>query len=103
MGFVAQEGWGPNFKDFVDAFLSTNYLFRFFPFLRHIVAIVPLLPHLSKLLSQEFRLPVDELYIRFPKLIAEAQHQQVTGITAKRRTIFHDILESPLPESEKCV
>lgn len=35
-GFLAQESWEPNFRAPLYALLQTVYIFRFFPFLRHV-------------------------------------------------------------------
>ncbi|XPS70249.1 hypothetical protein M3J09_002488 [Ascochyta lentis] len=43
MGFLEQDGWEPNFREPMSAFLNTSYFFRFFPWARGMVSAAPFL------------------------------------------------------------
>jgi len=98
LGFTAQEGWEPNFREAMNAFLNTTFLFRFFPFLRVIVTIAP---KFSKYMGDDIRKLMDELHSAMPARIDKAKRDHAQGAVFKRQTVFTDILTSSLPEKEK--
>jgi cytochrome P450 len=40
-GFLAQDSWEPNFRAPLYALLQTVYVFRFFPYLKHVTVAAP--------------------------------------------------------------
>lgn len=100
LGFLAQPAWDPNFREAMTAFLNTTFLFRYFPMLRHTVSIAPML---SKYMGDDIRILMNEMYVNMPARITKAKEDFASGVVQKRQTVFTDILDSSLPESEKTV
>ena len=40
-GFLARDAWEPNYRASLYAFLQTVYVFRFFPWLKHVTVAAP--------------------------------------------------------------
>jgi len=97
-GFLAQESWYPNYRAATYAFLQTVYIFRYFPFLRHLSMAAP---WLSKYMSQDMGLLMKTILTDIPRQVESARADQSAGITRDRPTVFGELLNSNLPEREK--
>ncbi|KAF2036389.1 putative cytochrome P450 [Setomelanomma holmii] len=100
LGFIEQDGWEPNFREPMSAFLNTSYLFRFFPWVRGLVNVAPFL---APYLSGDIGILMKEMYINTPTRIRQAREDHEAGIMRERPSVFTDILASSLPEHEKTV
>ncbi|GCB21809.1 trichodiene oxygenase [Aspergillus awamori] len=102
-GFVAQEGWTPNFREPLNAVLAATFPFRFFPPLRILADIAPLF---AKWARRDVNIMLVESSEKMPARIQAARqdYQTTTGCstsTTGSGSIFRDILRSSLPEAEK--
>jgi hypothetical protein len=96
LGFLAQDGWEKNYREAMDAFLHTMYIFRFFTPLRHLVAIAPYIQGLMPThMANLFRMLTETL----PYHICRATE----GEAKTQGRIFADLLDSSLPDEEKTI
>ncbi|KAK8001027.1 hypothetical protein PG991_013249 [Apiospora marii] len=97
-GFLVQESWYPNYRAATYAFLKTVYLFRYFPFLRHLSIAAS---WLSKYMSKDMALLIQTIQTDIPNQIQHAQADRRAGVVRKRQTVFGELLASSLPTHEK--
>ncbi|KAI0889423.1 cytochrome P450 [Annulohypoxylon maeteangense] len=99
-GFLSlEDGWTPNFRNPLYALLKTLYLFRFYPFLKHIFLALPLF---LNYLPKDMAILIKTMRIDIPEQIAQAKTNAEAGSTdEKLPTIFKELLDSNLPASEK--
>ncbi|KAI1630610.1 cytochrome P450 [Biscogniauxia mediterranea] len=97
-GFLAQESWEPNFRAPLYSLLGTVYVFRFLPFLRH-TAIVS--TWLADFLPESTALLIRTLNTDIPNKIKKTKADIDAGIVRERATVFGELLNAPLPPSEK--
>ncbi|TGO61241.1 hypothetical protein BOTNAR_0132g00120 [Botryotinia narcissicola] len=97
-GFVAQEGWQPNFRPSLFALLHTVHIFRFFPALKYIALAAS---RLSSYVSSDMELLIKQLRIDIPNTIKNIQTSRNTGNLPGRANLFGSLLDSKLPDYEK--
>ncbi|KAK8875095.1 trichodiene oxygenase [Apiospora arundinis] len=99
-GFLAQDSWYPNYRAATYAFLQTVYVFRYFPFLRHLSLAAS---WLSKYMSNDMALMIKTIQTDIPNQIQRTKAEREAGLvsTGKRQTVFGELLASSLPEREK--
>ncbi|KAK8137099.1 cytochrome P450 [Apiospora sp. TS-2023a] len=97
-GFLAQEAWYPNYRAATHAFLQTVYVFRYFPFLRHLSLAAS---WLSKYMSNDMALMIKTIQTDIPNQVQRTKADREAGIVGKRQTVFGELLASSLPEREK--
>ncbi|KAH7075714.1 putative cytochrome P450 [Paraphoma chrysanthemicola] len=100
LGFLEQDGWEPNFREPMSAFLNTSYLFRFFPSVRGLVHVAP---PFAPYVTGDIGILMKEMYIKTPARIRQARKDHEAGVVRARPSVFTDILASSLPEDEKTV
>ncbi|KAI2616488.1 cytochrome P450 [Hypoxylon sp. NC1633] len=96
-GFLAQESWEPNFRRPTYAMLRTIYVFRFFPILRHTMALGSLF---IKYLPEDTALMLRTLNTDVPTQIKRTKATLAAGRTP-RPTIFGTLLSSSLSARDK--
>ncbi|KAL5001375.1 cytochrome P450 [Aspergillus recurvatus] len=97
-GFVAQEGWEPNYRNALNAAQTPVHVFRAFPFLKRLTDIVPLV---AKWASPGIRDMLIESNERMPARIHKVKQDSKSGVPRTQQSMFAAILDSPLPEAEK--
>jgi hypothetical protein len=93
-----QEGWGPNFRQPMEAFLNTAYFFRYFPWARHLAETAPFL---TPYVSGDVAMLLREMYVSTPERVRQAVRDHKNGASRDRPTVFTDILASSLPQHGK--
>ncbi|KAF4333911.1 cytochrome P450 monooxygenase oxidoreductase [Fusarium beomiforme] len=97
-GLLSQNDWQPNYREATLAVLKPVFLFRFFPFL---VGGVKLGEYLVDYLPTDVALLIRTLQIDIPSRVQKTKTELDSGIVYERPTIFADLLQSELDESEK--
>ncbi|KXX82892.1 Trichodiene oxygenase [Madurella mycetomatis] len=97
LGLIAQRGWEPNFREPLYAQLKLVYLFRFFPWLRHLGFAMAMF---TKRLSDDMETLFNVLIVDMPNYVKRAQTNVDKGID-DGRTVFGSVLQSDLPPNEK--
>ncbi|KAJ1328249.1 benzoate 4-monooxygenase [Microdochium nivale] len=97
-GFVAQDGWFPNYMAQAKAVINMFHLFKFFPPMHWIMALTPYMS--SVLVKSELALLMTEMFINAPRRIKQARADVAAG-NEKSNTVLCNILKSDLAEPEK--
>ena len=95
---LRQEHWKPNFRKATIGAVSTTYVFRFFPFLRHGMKIAPLF---TRWMDESMLTMTKMMNEQIPDRVRLARKQHEAGITLDRPSIFSTLMGSTLPEAEK--
>ncbi|KAK3291706.1 benzoate 4-monooxygenase cytochrome p450 [Chaetomium fimeti] len=99
LGLVAQKGWEPNFREPLYAQLKLVYLFRFFPWMRHLGFAMAMF---TRRLSEDMESLFSVLIVDMPNYVKSAQARVDKGID-EGTTVFGSVLQSNLPPSEKAL
>ena len=93
MGFLAQEGWEPNFATWVKSFFRSAYMMRHNALGRKMAQILPLL---ADYMGEDIKAVMHQMNVVIPQYIQAALDHPENG------RVFTDLMESKsLPESEK--
>ncbi|KAF4459440.1 benzoate 4-monooxygenase cytochrome p450 [Fusarium albosuccineum] len=93
MGFIAQEGWEPNFATWVKSFFRSAYMMRHNALARKMAQVLPLL---SDYMGEDIKAVMRQMNVTIPEYIRAALKNPEGG------RVFADLMESKvLPESEK--
>ena len=98
LGLLVRDSWTPNFREATLAVLKPVFVFRFFPFL---IATAKMGKYLVSYLPPDAALLVRTLQIDIPSRVMRAKADLDAGIVHDKPTIFADLLQSDLHESEK--
>lgn len=98
LGLLARNSWTPNFREATLAILKPVFVFRFFPFL---IATAKMGKHLVPYLPPDAALMIGTLQIDIPNRVKKTKKDLDAGIVYEKPTIFADLLQSELVESEK--
>ncbi|KAG9253243.1 cytochrome P450 [Emericellopsis atlantica] len=98
LGLLSRDAWTPNFREATLAVLKPVFIFRFFPFL---IATSRMGKHLVPYLPPDAALLIRTLQIDIPSRVYKTKHDLDAGISYDRPTVFGDLLQSELDESEK--
>lgn len=93
-----QDGWEPNFRPPMKAFLNTAYFSRYFSWARHLAEAAPLL---TPYVFGNVGVFLKEMYVTTPERVRQAVRDHKNGISRDRPSIFTDILAPSLPEHKK--
>ncbi|KAH7303811.1 cytochrome P450 [Stachybotrys elegans] len=99
-GFLSRDGWQPNYREATLAVLKPVFLFRFFPFL---AASTKLGKYIIDYLPADAALMIRTLQIDIPSRVRKTKADIDANIVHHRPTVFVDLLQSELDESEKGV
>lgn len=95
MGFIAQEGWKPNFSSWVKSFFDSAYMVRHIAPVRAATAAAPAF---AKYMGDDMKQLMEQLQVVIPGHIQHALDDKESG------RIFADLIQNEsLPESEKTV
>jgi cytochrome P450 len=97
-GLLSRNQWQPNYREATLAVLKPVFFFRFFPIL---VSSVKLGKYLVDYLPADTALLIRTLQIDIPSRVQKTKNDLDSGIVYDRPTIFADLLQSELDESEK--
>ncbi|KAF4986601.1 hypothetical protein FGRMN_10769 [Fusarium graminum] len=97
-GLLSQDGWQPNYREATLAVLKPVFVLRFFPIL---VGSVKLGKHFVNYLPTDISLLIRTLQIDIPARVQKTKADLDSGIAYDRPTVFADLLQSDLEESEK--
>jgi cytochrome P450 len=97
-GLLSREGWQPNFREATLAVLKPVFLFRFFPFLARSANLGKFI---IDYLPADAALYIRTLQIDLPSRVRKAKADLDANIVYDRPTVFVDLLQSELDESEK--
>ncbi|CRJ87160.1 hypothetical protein BN1708_009216 [Verticillium longisporum] len=97
-GFLAQEGWYPNFREPTASILKPVFMFRFFPFLKGLAVTGK---WFVNYLPADIALFIQTLQIDIPNQIKKTKAEMDSGIIHDRPTVFGSLLESDLEAHEK--
>ncbi|XEV07013.1 hypothetical protein FSHL1_012300 [Fusarium sambucinum] len=97
-GLLSRDTWRPTFREATLAVLKPVFWFRFFPFL---VGSVKYGKHFVDYLPADAAMLVRTLQIDIPARVTKTKTDLNSGIVYERPTIFADLLQSELDESEK--
>lgn len=97
-GLLSRDTWYPTFREATLAVLKPVFVFRFFPFL---VGSVKFGKHLIDYLPADTALLIRTLQVDIPARVQKTRSDLDSGIVYDRPTIFADLLQSELDESEK--
>jgi hypothetical protein len=93
MGFLAQEGWEPNFATWVKSFFRSAYMMRHNALGRKMAQVLPLL---ADYMGEDIKAVMHQMNVVIPQYIQAALDHPENG------RVFTDLMESKsLPESEK--
>lgn len=93
MGFIAQEGWEPNFATWVKSFFRSAYMMRHNALGRKMAQALPLM---ADFLGEDVKMVMRQMNVVIPGYIRKALSDPDNG------RVFADLVESKtLPESEK--
>ncbi|KAM5349723.1 hypothetical protein ACJ41O_006228 [Fusarium nematophilum] len=93
MGFIAQDGWEPNFATWVKSFFRSAYMMRHNVLARKMAQVLPLL---SDFMGEDIKAVMRQMNVTIPGYINAALRNPEGG------RVFADLVESKvLPESEK--
>lgn len=92
MGFIAQEGWEPNFATWVKSFFKSAYMMRHNALGRKMAQVMPLM---ADYLGEDVKNVMRQMTVVIPKYIEAALRNPDNG------RVFADLMESKaLPEEE---
>ena len=95
MGFIAQEGWEPNFATWVSSFFRSAYMMRHNALARLLAQVMPLL---ADYMGEDLKMTMREMHVVIPGYIKEALKNPSAG------RVFSELVASKaLPESEKSI
>ncbi|RBR23917.1 uncharacterized protein FIESC28_03227 [Fusarium coffeatum] len=97
-GLLSRDTWRPTFREATLAVLKPVFIFRFFPFL---VGTVKFGKYFVDYLPADAAMLVRTLQIDIPARVTKTKTDLNSGIVYDRPTIFADLLNSELDESEK--
>jgi cytochrome P450 len=97
-GLLSRNSWQPNYREATLAVLKPVFLFRFFPFL---VGSVKLGKYIVDYLPADAALLIRTLQIDIPSRVQKTKADLDANIVYDRPTVFADLLQSELNESEK--
>ncbi|KAF5019111.1 hypothetical protein F66182_8880 [Fusarium sp. NRRL 66182] len=97
-GLLSRDNWQPNYREATLAVLKPVFVLRFFPFL---VSSVKLGKYLVDYLPADTALLIRTLQIDIPSRVQKTKTELDCGISHDRPTVFADLLQSELQESEK--
>ncbi|KUI53669.1 Trichodiene oxygenase [Cytospora mali] len=101
MGLLDQDGWEPNWRQPMYAFLNTTFVFRFVPYVRNLAVIGNFFAR-KGWMGPDIKMLMDTLMVRIPKMIEKTRADAEAGIVREREAVYLDIFKSKaLPESEK--
>ena len=98
LGLLARDTWTPNFREATYAVLKPVFVMRFFPFL---VATAKWGKHFVAYLPPDVALMIRTLQIEIPSKVHKVKKDLDAGVVHEKPTIFADLLQSDLVESEK--
>ena len=98
LGLLARDTWTPNFREATYAILKPVFVMRFFPFL---VATAKWGKHFVAYLPPDVALMIRTLQIEIPSKVHKTKKDLDAGVVHEKPTIFADLLQSDLVESEK--
>lgn len=95
MGFIAQEGWEPNFATWTKSFIRSSYMLRHNALARKTAHIIPLL---TDYMGEDVKSVMRQMNVTIPGYIERALNTPGNG------RVFADVVETEaLPESEKSI
>ncbi|KAF5531585.1 cytochrome P450 oxidoreductase [Fusarium mexicanum] len=97
-GLLSRNQWQPNYREATLAVLKPVFFFRFFPIL---VSSVKLGKYFIDCLPTDIALLIRTLQIDIPSRVQKTKNELDAGIVYDRPTIFADLLQSELDDSEK--
>ncbi|KAF4473450.1 cytochrome P450 oxidoreductase, partial [Fusarium agapanthi] len=97
-GLLSRNQWQPNYREATLAVLKPVFFFRFFPIL---VSSVKLGKYFVDYLPTDIALLIRTLQINIPSRVQKTKDELDAGIVYDRPTIFADLLQSDLDDSEK--
>ncbi|KAF5650622.1 cytochrome P450 monooxygenase oxidoreductase [Fusarium sp. NRRL 52700] len=97
-GLLSRNQWQPNYREATLAVLKPVFFFRFFPIL---VSSVKLGKYFVDYLPTDIALLIRTLQIDIPSRVQKTKNELDAGIVYDRPTIFADLLQSDLDDSEK--
>lgn len=93
MGFIAQEGWEPNFATWCTSFFKSAYMMRHNALTRKMAQVMPLM---ADYLGEDVKNVMRQMTVVIPKYIEAALRNPDNG------RVFADLMDSKaLPEEEK--
>ncbi|PLB51033.1 cytochrome P450 [Aspergillus steynii IBT 23096] len=93
MGFVAQEGWEPNFATWVKSFSRSAYVMRHNVLVRKLAQVLPML---SDYLGEDIKAVMHQTNVVIPRYVEAALREPGNA------RVFSELVQSDmLPESEK--
>jgi cytochrome P450 len=93
MGFLAQEGWEPNFATWVKSFFRSAYMMRHNALGRSMAQV---LPFVANYMGEDIKAVMHQMNVVIPEYIQAALDHPENG------RVFTDLMESKsMPESEK--
>jgi cytochrome P450 len=93
MGFLAQEGWEPNFATWVKSFFRSAYMMRHNALGRKMAQV---LPFVANYMGEDIKAVMHQMNVVIPEYIQAALDHPENG------RVFTDLMESKtMPESEK--
>ncbi|KAK2810032.1 hypothetical protein FQN50_003225 [Emmonsiellopsis sp. PD_5] len=93
MGFIAQEGWEPNFATWVKSFFKSAYMMRHNTPARKMAQVLPLL---ADYMGEDIKAVMRQMNVTIPKYIQSALDNPENG------RVFADLVASKsLPEEER--
>ncbi|ROV99536.1 hypothetical protein VMCG_06332 [Cytospora schulzeri] len=103
LGYLDQDGWEPNWRQPMYAFLNTTFVFRFVPLVRHLAAVGNIVARRGWM-GSDVKMLMDTLVVRLPAMIEKTRGDAEAGIVREREAVFMDMFQSKtLPESEKTI
>lgn len=104
LGLLEQDGWEPNWRLALYAFMRTTYLFRFVPAFRHLVALGEFFARRGWM-GPDVEMLMNTVHVRLPRMISKACERATAGVETTggdKGALFLDVLNSDvLPESDK--
>lgn len=93
MGFIAQEGWEPNFATWVKSFFRSAYMMRHNALGRKMAQVLPLM---ADYMGEDIKAVMNQMNVVIPEYIKAAWKNPEGG------RVFTEVMESKmLPEEEK--
>ncbi|KAM0723251.1 hypothetical protein Q7P37_001452 [Cladosporium fusiforme] len=93
MGFIAQEGWEPNFATWVKSFFRSAYMMRHNALGRKVAQVLPLM---ADYMGEDIKMVMHQMNVVIPEYIKAAWKNPEGG------RVFTEVMESKiLPEEEK--
>ncbi|ROW14033.1 hypothetical protein VPNG_04067 [Cytospora leucostoma] len=101
LGLLEQDGWEPNWRAPLYAFLRTTFLFRFFPVVKNLAEVGNIFAR-KGWMGPDIKMLMDTLLVVLPNRIEKTRKDAEAGIVREREAVYLDIFKSTaLPESEK--